>query len=117
MPSELDPLLPHNDASPEIVRSRDGHVKVVTKDRDSEKLPDQTPKLSLRNLLATLTFVVGIAFIITWLSPGTTGRASLPSPTVPAGEIKGRVKDILSTNPLIGKWPMRKYRCGNLFLK
>ncbi|KAL8882305.1 MAG: hypothetical protein Q9198_000675 [Flavoplaca austrocitrina] len=101
MPSELDPLLPHNDASPEIIRSGDGHMKAVAKDKDSEKLPEQTLTLSLRNLLAILTFVVGIAVIITWLSPGTTGRASWPSPTVPAGEFMGRVKDILSTNPLI----------------
>lgn len=116
MPSELDPLLPHNDASPEIIRSGDGHAKAVAKDRDSEKLPDQTPTLSLRNLLAILTLVVGIAVIIT---AGTcfTGRGSLPSPTVPPGKSKGRVKDILSTNPLIGKRLMRKYHYGILFLK
>lgn len=111
MPSELDPLLPHNDASPEIIPSGDGKVKRVAEDGDATKVPDRTNTLSLRNLVAILTFVVGTAVVITWLSPSAE-RGSSPSLTTPAGHLTGRVNKILSSNPLIGN-----YQCSSIILE
>ncbi|KAL8755148.1 MAG: hypothetical protein Q9199_003852 [Rusavskia elegans] len=99
MPSEVDPLLPHNDVSPEIIRSGDGRVKDIANERDSNEKPYRAATSSLRSLLAMFTFVVGIVLVITWLSPGA-GRASSPAPTSPA-DLTARVNKILSTNPLI----------------
>lgn len=97
----MDPLLPHNDVSPEIIRSGDGRVKDIANERESNEKPHRAATSSLRSLLAMFTFVVGIALVITWLSPGA-GRGSSPAPTSPAGDLTPRVNKILSTNPLIG---------------
>ncbi|KAI4230069.1 MAG: hypothetical protein L6R36_000326 [Xanthoria steineri] len=98
MPSELDPLLPHNDGSPEIIRN--GDVKDIASDKYSNENPNGVGTSSLRNLLAMFTFAVGFALFIAWLSLGV-GRASSPVPQSPAGDVTPRVNRILSTNPLI----------------
>lgn len=112
MPSELDPLLPHNDGSPEIIR--DGDVKDIASDRYSNENPNGVATSPLRNLLAMFTFAVGFALFIAWLSLGV-GRASSPAPKSPAGDVTARVNRILSTNPLIGNVKVPSWnRCSDL---
>ncbi|KAL8997159.1 MAG: hypothetical protein Q9169_003486 [Polycauliona sp. 2 TL-2023] len=99
MPSETDPLLPRHDASPEIIRSGD-KVKNFAHEGNPDKGSDRATAPSRPSLLAMFTFVIGIALIITWLSPGA-GQGPPPLPAGPTGRIASRVDEILSTNPLI----------------
>ncbi|KAL8848797.1 MAG: hypothetical protein Q9221_006175 [Calogaya cf. arnoldii] len=98
MRSELDPLLPQNDVSPEI--SGDGYVKDIANDQISNEKPNTAATSSLRNLLAIFTFVLGIVLILAWLAPSVRRRSS-PAPRIPAGDLTTRVNRILLTNPLI----------------
>ncbi|KAL8779365.1 MAG: hypothetical protein Q9213_006970 [Squamulea squamosa] len=117
MPSELDPLLPQNDPSPEIsgygssLYARRNHhqthmVGEIEREHKSTDKPNQTTTSSLRNIIGILTFVIGIALIIIWLSPGGVHAGWASSPVVPApidpnGNTSARVDKILSADPLI----------------
>ncbi|KAL8770723.1 MAG: hypothetical protein Q9209_003590 [Squamulea sp. 1 TL-2023] len=81
MPSELDPLLPQNDTSPEISGNgyrryerhpgqRQSHMVEDTEgDRKPTEKPNETTTSPIRNIIGIFTFVIGIALLITWLSP------------------------------------------------
>lgn len=115
MPSELDPLLPQNDVSPEIsgngynqkprrTNEDQSHVGQPTgHDNDSREDSDLWNGSPFRNIVGIFILVVGIALLITWLTPGglRVGREHPGSPASP--NISARVDRILSEHPLIGK--------------
>ena len=110
MHTELDPLLPDHDVSPEIIsrpnpshcQSRSG--KDLEIDRDSNKKYNETTRSLLRNVIGMFIIVVGFALLITLLSPGylSAERRAFPAPTNQTGNLTARVDKILSTTPLIG---------------
>ncbi|KAL8731766.1 MAG: hypothetical protein Q9166_003213 [cf. Caloplaca sp. 2 TL-2023] len=112
MPSEIDPLLPQNDASPEISGNgyrphrseRQSHISKKTENgEEAIEKSNKSNKSALHSIVGIFTFVVGIALLITWLS--TAGlrdrRGPLDAPVPPDPNLSERVHRLLSDNPLI----------------
>lgn len=116
-PLETDPLLPQGRSAPEIsgygfrnpsnfndyppqseVMEEAGEFE--GKD-DAQALRDGGGFSPLRVLVVLFAIVVGLAMIITLLSPGTADRPQSP-PQDDAPTIQARVNRILMENPLIG---------------
>lgn len=116
-PLETDPLLPQGRSAPEIsgygfrnpsnfndyppqseVIEEAGDIEV--KD-DAQALRDGGGFSPLRVLVVLFAIVVGLAMIITLLSPGTADRPQ-SAPQDDAPTIQARVNRILTENPLIG---------------
>ena len=113
MPSELDPLLPHDDPAPEI--SGYGFSKhrnrkdddIVNSGSAGEKLDedidDSTSGRPFRTIFGIFFFVVGLAFVITLFVPGGFLR-KWDTPQASDSRVEARVNRILEKNPLIGCW-------------
>ncbi|KAL8701202.1 MAG: hypothetical protein Q9224_000612 [Gallowayella concinna] len=115
MPSELDPLLPQNDASPEIsgngygpnrsqIRSQRHPISATEDGEDPGDKSNASSGSPLHNILGIFILVVGTALLATWLSLGSLygGRTSPKPPAAPIGNnLSSRVNAILSQNPLI----------------
>ena len=116
MPSELDPLLPHNEPAPEI--SGNGFRRIDTKNRSyvaqevesgehfGEDVRSHGGGASpLRITMALFTCVVGLGFLVSLLSSGGLARSWRPPASVPEDphlDLSSRVDRILSQNPLFG---------------
>ncbi|KAL8803216.1 MAG: hypothetical protein Q9182_003317 [Xanthomendoza sp. 2 TL-2023] len=115
MPSELDPLLPQNDASPEIsgegygqhrrqIRSQPHQILGTENDDDPGEKSTASSSSPLYTIVGIFIFVVGTALAIAWLLQGALhlGRTSPNPPAHPIGnDLSFRVDTILSQNPLI----------------
>ena len=114
--SETDPLLPQGNSAPEITGygfSRLARIPKQTRSEVIDELEDVEDKYDeraiqtarrlspLRILVTLFTTVVGLALIITLLSPGTWDTLRHP-PKDERSAIKARVDKILADTPLIG---------------
>ncbi|KAL9020241.1 MAG: hypothetical protein Q9185_002524 [Variospora sp. 1 TL-2023] len=114
MPSELDPLLPQNDPSPEIQSSWRPRTKRHHSDiqahivEDTENNQDsggdndslRTNASSLRPIMGIFVFVVGLGLLTSYVFSHGFRRKVPSTPSVPDASVAARVHTILSENPL-----------------
>ncbi|KAL8986751.1 MAG: hypothetical protein Q9177_003985, partial [Variospora cf. flavescens] len=114
MPSELDPLLPQNDPSPEIQSSWRPRTKRHQNDikahivQDTENNQDSggdndSPRAnasSLRPIMGIFVFVVGLGLLTSFVFSHGFRRKVPSTPSVPDASVAARVHTILSENPL-----------------
>lgn len=119
-PTEVDPLLPQTEPSPEIsgsgwsrpkftyktseVKYNDPVVYTSTIDEEEPTVVDTT-RSAWSTIIASFTFVVFFAFVVSLLSPrtqwGQPGPEPVPTHPLPAHTIGERVHKILTETPLI----------------
>ena len=123
MPQETDPLLPNNEAAPEIVGYGFSHKQKTGSKSDQHQYPSHvveaveedngkgadtrlgTNTAPLTTILTIFTVVVCFGLFLSILISGQNGKAvkaPQDSPPKRASSIASRVESILSENPLIG---------------
>lgn len=116
MPSELDPLLPQNDPSPEIQSSWrprtkrhqndiQAHIVEDTENNQDSGGDNDSPRAnasSLRPIMGIFVFVVGLGLLTSYVFSHGFRRKVPSTPSVPDASVAARVHTILSENPLFG---------------
>ncbi|KAI4288730.1 MAG: hypothetical protein L6R35_002009 [Caloplaca aegaea] len=114
MPSELDPLLPQNDPSPEIQSSWrprtkrhqndiQAHIVEDTENNQDSGGDNDSPRAnasSLRPIMGIFVFVVGLGLLTSYVFSHGFRRKVPSTPSVPDASVAARVHTILSENPL-----------------